>query len=64
MWPLCRDGLADQRRLRVGRHGDVEHLDVRVGEQLVDGGVDARDAVLLGDGLGAGRGCARRWRRG
>ena len=27
------DGLADDGRLHVGRHGDVEHLDRRVGEQ-------------------------------
>ena len=41
------DGFADDRRLRVRRDGDVEHLDRRVGEQVVDGGVDRRDAVTL-----------------
>ncbi len=42
-------------RLRVRRHGDVEHLDLRVGEQVVDGRVDRGDGVAVGDGLGGGR---------
>ena len=49
------DGLADDGRLRVGRHGHVEDLDRLVGEQVGDGGVAAGNAVLLGDGAGAGR---------
>ena len=40
-------GRAEDGRLGVRRHGDVEHLDLGIGEQFVDGGVTARDAVLL-----------------
>ena len=42
---------ADQGGLRVGRHGDVEDFDVRVGEQVLDGVVNGRDAVPCGDRL-------------
>ena len=42
MWAVA-DGLADNGRLDVRRHGHVEHLDRLVGEQVGDGGVAARD---------------------
>src|SRR5207248_9484221 len=45
---LLRGGTQDGR-LGVGRHGDVENLDLRVGEEVGDGGVDGRDAVAGGD---------------
>ena len=53
------DRLADQSRLRVRRHGDVEHLNVGVGQQVGVGGVDARDVVHFGGGasvVGVARG--------
>ena len=53
------DRAADQVRLRVRRHGDVEDLDLRVGEQCVDGVVNGRDRVLRGD-FARGGGVPRR----
>jgi len=50
---------ADDVWLGVRRNGDVEHFDFAVGEQVVDGGVAAREAVQLGDGAGAAPGRAR-----
>src|SRR5262249_9130039 len=45
-------GFVNDGRLRVGRHGDVEHFDGRVGGQVGHGGVTAREVVLVGDGAG------------
>ena len=45
-------GGVDQRRLRVGRHGDVEDLHVGVVEQRLEGGVDARLDLAVGAARG------------
>ena len=45
-------GLENQGGLSRRRHGDVEHLDVAVRQQLVRRRVDARHAVQIGGGLG------------
>ena len=46
-------GIAtDGKLLTAGIDGDVKHLDFSVGEQIGVGGVDAMDAVPLGDGMG------------
>ena len=68
---LCEDALGgaasagglDDGELIVGRHGDVEHLDRCVVEQLLDRVVHGRDAVLrcaLG-GVVAGAGSDGDW---
>src|SRR5262249_14069504 len=44
--------LADQGRLQVGRHGDVQNFDGRIGEEGIDAIVDFGDLVLLGGGAG------------
>ncbi len=55
------DSPADQRRLRFWRHRDVEDFDFRVGEQLLNGIVNSRDAVPCGYRLRALSRSARRW---
>src|SRR6266542_4580935 len=47
------DGSPDNVRLGIRRDCDVEHLDFRIGEQVIDRGVAARDAVQPSDGAGA-----------
>ena len=55
------DGPADQGRLHVGRHGDIEDFHFRVGEQVLNGIVNGRDPVPCGDRLRALSQSARRW---
>lgn len=48
------DRLADQRRLHVGRNGEVQDVNAPIGEQIADGGMAARNSVCLSDLLGTG----------
>jgi len=49
------DGLADDPGLHVGRHGNVDYFNGFVGQQIVNGGVAARDAARFGHRAGMSR---------
>jgi hypothetical protein len=46
-----RDGFTDERRLHIGRNGNIENLNRLIGKQFTSVGIAARDTVCLRDRL-------------